>query len=395
MKKIVVLGGAGAMGNMIIRDLVEFSSADQVEIADFDLEKANGLKRSLNDERLSAVFADMNDEQSLAKALEKATVLVNATPYYKNVEVMKAALKAGCNYIDLGGLFHVTKKQLELHDEFSKAGLIAILGMGAAPGITNLMAAAATQELERVEAIDIICGSVDFTKTSHPFLPPYALDTLLDEYQKEPMVYEDSEYQAKPAMSGEIEVDLPMPVGKVHAIYTLHSEVLTLATSYSLKGVQRVTFRLGLPVDFHNKLKFLAELGFAETGCITAPSGDAFVPRRVLAEMIRRIPAETGNVDDCEVIRVDASGSLAGTPKLIRHESIIHSDKKTNISCGAIDTGVPPAIVADMLIKHEIESKGVHAPENCVSHTDLFERLAKRNVFVTKQEISRPVAAPV
>jgi lysine 6-dehydrogenase len=273
-----------------------------------------------------------------------------------------------------------------LSDEFSKAGLMAILGMGAAPGLTNVMAASAALELERIHSIDIIVGCADFTASDHPFLPPYAIETLLDEYCKEPMVYEDYEYVAKPPMSGEIEVDFPHPVGKVHAIYTLHSEVLTLPTSYSLKGLQRVTFRLGLPLEFHNKLKFLNQLGFAEAEEVKY-AGGSFVPRKILAEMIRRIPAESADPDDAEVIRVDVTGSFEGKHKLIRHESIIYTDKKRKISCGALDTGVPPSVVADMIINGEIARKGVLAPENCVPQSLFFERLAKRNIVVTKEEL--------
>ncbi len=386
MKKIVVIGGAGAMGQVIVRDLLENSNVDHVEIADFDKRRAEEMAAKLGDERVSGSFADIKHASSLAKVLEQASVVINSTPYYNNVDVMKAALKAGCHYMDLGGLFHVSKKQLELNDDFARAGLMAILGMGAAPGLTNVMAAAAALELEHVHAIDIVVGCADFTVSDHPFLPPYAIETLLDEYCKEPMVYEDYEYVAKPPMSGEVAIDFPQPVGKVHAIYTLHSEVLTLPTSYSAKGLQRVTFRLGLPLEFHNKLKFLNQLGFAESDEVEYASG-SFVPRKILAEMIRRIPSEAGDPDDAEVIRVDVKGSSGGQDKLIRHESIIYTDKKRKISCGALDTGVPPSVVADMITNNEIICKGVLAPENCVPQALFFERLAKRNIVVTKEEL--------
>ncbi len=376
------------MGTVIIRDLLENSSSlEHLEIADFDKEKAVRLKNQLNDNRVGASFVNIKDASTMARALDQTTIVINSTPYYNNVDVMKAALEAKCHYIDLGGLFHVSRKQFELDEEFKRAGLMAVLGMGAAPGLTNVMAASAALELERIHSIDIVVGCADFTVTDHPFLPPYALETLLDEYCKEPMVYEDYEYVAKPPMSGEIPVEFPEPVGKVLAIYTLHSEVLTLPTSYSLKGLQRATFRLGLPMEFHNKLKFLSELGFSGAESISYPDGN-FVPRKILAEMIKRIPSTLTDPDDAEVIRVDVNGSLEGKDKLIRHESIIKTDKTRKISCGALDTGVPPSIVADMILNGEIARKGVLAPENCVPQSMFFERLAKRNIAVTKEELA-------
>ena len=80
---------------------------------------------------------------------------------------MRACLEAGCHYIDLGGLYHVTGEQLALHDEFAAAGLLAVLGVGSSPGKTNLMAARAIAECAScggevdVEAIDVIAGGRD------------------------------------------------------------------------------------------------------------------------------------------------------------------------------------------------------------------------------------------
>jgi saccharopine dehydrogenase-like NADP-dependent oxidoreductase len=164
--------------------------------------------------------------------------------------------------------------------------------------------------------------------------------------------------------------------------------VLTLPTSYSLKGLQRATFRLGLPIEFHKKLKFLSELGFSSAETISYSEGK-FVPRKILAEMIKRIPSTQSEPDDAEVIRVDVTGTFEGQHKLIRHESVIKTDTKRRISCGALDTGVPPAIVADMILNGEMVRKGVLAPENCVPQSLFFERLAKRNIVVTKEELTK------
>jgi lysine 6-dehydrogenase len=392
MKTVVVLGGAGAMGQIIIRDLAEFSQFDQILIADFDKQKAENLAESIKDPRVKGIFADLKEKKILAQALQGATLVINSTPYYFNVDVMRAALEAGCHYMDLGGLFHVTRQQLELHNDFTNQGLLAVLGMGAAPGLTNVMAAAAALELERVHAIDIVIGCVDSTKTNHPFAPPYALDTILDEYSLKPMVFEGYEFTDKEPMSGEVETDFPNPVGKVKAIYTLHSEVATLPNSYSMKGVERVTFRLGLPLEFHERLKFLIELGFGKTELV-GWGDNAFHPRKVLAALIQQLPQPEATVDDCEVIRVDVTGANEGKEKIIRMEAIVKSDSTRNISSGALDTGVPPSIVAQMILDGTIARKGVLAPENCIPHTQLFSELEKRNIKVTSKHLEKKKAA--
>ena len=67
-------------------------------------------------------------------------MLVNSASYRVNLDAMRACLEAGCHYIDLGGLYWLTGRQLELSDEFERAGLLALLGMGSSPGKTNVMA---------------------------------------------------------------------------------------------------------------------------------------------------------------------------------------------------------------------------------------------------------------
>ena len=86
-------------------------------------------------------------------------MLVNSASYRINLDAMQACLDAGCHYIDLGGLYHVTGKQLELHDDFERAGLVAVLGIGSAPGKTNLMALAAVRRLGRTpESVHVADG---------------------------------------------------------------------------------------------------------------------------------------------------------------------------------------------------------------------------------------------
>ena len=81
-------------------------------------------------------------DASLAAALDGCDVLVNAASYRVNLDAMRACLEAGCHYLDLGGLYRVTGRQLELDDEFERAGLLALLGIGSSPGKTNVMARA-------------------------------------------------------------------------------------------------------------------------------------------------------------------------------------------------------------------------------------------------------------
>jgi saccharopine dehydrogenase-like NADP-dependent oxidoreductase len=167
---------------------------------------------------------------------------------------------------------------------------------------------------------------------------------------------------------------------------TLHSEVLTIPTSFAKKGIKGTTFRLGLPTPLHEKLKFLVELGFGGSEEMQAGKS-TFVPRKVLGQMLSKFPVPDTVPDDCEVIRVDVSGTKSGVKKTVRLESIIHAHKEWKVSCGALDTGVPPSIVAQMIARGQIKQHGVLAPELCVPRKEFFEQLSKRQININKKEL--------
>ena len=381
--RIVVLGGAGAMGQVIVRDLAEAATVKEVVIADISLERAEHVKKQVGGSKTQCVQADIKSRPSLVAAFKGAQVVVASIPYIFNVEVMEACLEAGCHYVDLGGLFHTTRKQLELHDRFKSANLLAVLGMGAAPGMTNVMAGFAARDLDTVESIEMVVAGVDFAESSHPFLPPYALDTILDEYALEPWVFEQGKFVPKPPMTGETFVEMPEPVGKVRAFLTLHSEIATLPLTFADKGIKECSYKLGLPAEFHERAKFLVELGFGGTKQIDF-GGAHLNPRKVLAKMIEQHPQPTGDPNDCEVVRVDVRGTRNGLPAHIRMESIIYSHPQWKISCGALDTGVPPSIVAQMIGTNQITDRGVLPPEKVVPAEAFFKELAKRHIPMRK-----------
>src|SRR6185369_11936710 len=108
----------------------------------------------------------------------------------------------------LGGLYHGSMKQFALDEDFRRAGVTALLGMGSTPGITNVMAGALAEGLESVESVHVRVGCVD-RSASGPLPVPYALDTVLDEFSLEPMVFENGAARPVPPMSGAETIDFP------------------------------------------------------------------------------------------------------------------------------------------------------------------------------------------
>jgi saccharopine dehydrogenase-like NADP-dependent oxidoreductase len=239
---IAVIGAAGTIGRNVAERLEEWGA--EVARRDFRLEGPEHV--------------DARDRESLARSLEGAHVVVNCADYRLNLDVMGGALAEGSHYVDLGGLFHVTKRQLELDDAFRAAGLTSILGLGSAPGKTNLLASAAALRLgAEPVSMEIWAATRDPAAAGHPFPAPYSVQTLRDELQMRPVIVADGELTEVEPLSGEAEREFPEPVGRATGIYTLHSELATLPASYP--SLREASFRLCLSPGLLEKLLALED----------------------------------------------------------------------------------------------------------------------------------------
>src|SRR6266516_5729486 len=163
---ITIVGAAGTIGARVCAFLEEWGAPFAPR--DFRLEGEEHV--------------DVRDPDGLGDALAGGSVCVNAAHYRFNLAVMEGGLASGCHYVDLGGLFHMTRRQFELGPRFRDAGLTAVLGMGSAPGKTNLLARAAVERLgEEPRVLAIWAATGDPAAAGHPFPITYLAQTLVEE----------------------------------------------------------------------------------------------------------------------------------------------------------------------------------------------------------------------
>ncbi len=378
---IIVTGGAGAMGRIAVRTLIENEDVDQVTIADYSEERAHEVASSLASSKIQVRQIDVTDEERLRNLLRGADVLLNAVEYVFNLPVLKACIKERVHYADLGGLFHMTRKLMELRAEAEAAGITAIVGMGGTPGVTNLLARLAVDKLDRVESIKVQLGCSDATPSTAPLVAPYSIRTILDEFTKEPQVFQDGTWYPQRPLSGQEEMIFPEPVGRASAVYSLHSECVTFPVSFREKGIRHVSFKIAFPGDFMTKLKFLVDLGLGSTEPITV-NGVAISPREVLIRLLEAFPAEEVEPQDCDVLRIVATGTSGDQPLEITNQVVVLPYRRWGISAGALDTGTPLAIAGRMLANGEITRRGVFGPEMCVPTAPFFRELARYDMHV-------------
>ncbi len=392
--KAVVLGGGGLTGRCTVRDLARNGHFSEITVADLDAELARSAASAAGGRGVRAETVDARDPASLARVLGGADVCVNAVQYTFNLEVMGACLEAGVPYLDFGGLFHMTRRQLEWDGKFRKRKLLAIPGLGQVPGVSNVLAAQATGDLDRVDSISIRDGWRDFTEGGPEVLFTWSPSTFLDEMEKAAAVFEDGQFRDYPAMSGAEEFDFPAPVGRTRVYRTLHSEPATLVPFLAGKGVRHVEWKEGGPgIDV---LRTMSLLGLGSSRPVKV-RGQEVVPREFILALLRRegllgIPPGV-TVNDWEVCDLEIHGESSGRPVHRHAQARFPPKPEWGLSATEYAVGVCGAIGAEMIVDGTIAAVGVVPPEGCVPAGPFRAALAERGIETTIHPPEPPLPA--
>jgi len=381
MMKIVVLGGSGMMGCISSQDLAQDRRVTKVIIGARNMRKAKEVAETISSPKVSIRQVDVTDHDALVDLLKGANACLNATVYYTNLQVMEACLKAGVPYTDMGGLFHTTRKQLELNDRFAEAGQSAVLGMGSAPGVPNVQGRYAADRLDTIETIRIYDGIKPPPPDDVRFT--YAVPTIVDELTLAPMVYRDGEFVACEPLSEFEDYWFTPPVGLLPMHLSLHSEVATLPITFKDKGVKECFFKInywGMAKETVGKIRVLADFGFAGREPVEV-KGQGVVPRDLLVALMSRYvppitdflaPPKNQPPDWTKEIVTEVRGTKEGRTVTYRLGTL---------TCkGALPTGVAPARAAIWLAEGRIPP-GVHPPEAVIEPEPFFKELEEREIY--------------
>jgi len=354
--RAAVLGAGGTIAPAIVRDLAESAEVGDLLLIDLAEERAQAVADEHGLGKARAVPGDAR--AGLAVRLRDVDVLVNAASYRVNCEAMRACLAAGCHYLDLGGLYWMIGRQLELDAEFRGAGLLALLGMGSSPGKTNLMALRAVRELgEAPERVSVVAAGRDLDPPEGLSLP-YSLETLLDELKLPPVAIADGRPRELAPLSSGGSVRLPEPVGEAETIYTLHSELRTFPDTL---GCREASFRLSLEPGLLRRLRELAAAPYREVAD-TAWKAARPSPRTVAFHVVE------AEARDGRAVRITARTDPA---------------EAWGLGGGVVSTGAPAAAAVRLLARGRVQARGALPPESCVEPGELLPELEQRGCRFT------------
>jgi hypothetical protein len=185
---IALLGGAGMMGQGIVRDLLSDRAIvplKELRVHDASRARMEELRALFpGDARLTVHDLDVRDPAQLHSAVHGADLCLNAVPTLlgHQMAIFEAALDARVDYMDLGGLGTFTVKQMAWHERFREAGVQAVLGCGSDPGMSNVLCRAVADRLDEIDAIRLYWAAELVGPENPVLVPPYSVSTVLAEY---------------------------------------------------------------------------------------------------------------------------------------------------------------------------------------------------------------------
>jgi saccharopine dehydrogenase-like NADP-dependent oxidoreductase len=386
--RISVLG-VGAQGSVIAKLLSDSTDVSEIVCADANVERMRRLKDRLKSDKITILKVDAANQADLAKATKGMDLVVNALPGF-NLRAMAAAIESGSHYVDLASNYPVVEcisEQLALDAKWKSAGLTAVIEMGSTPGVSNVMARYASDQLDTVEQIRVRCGWRDLGEAEaivKPWSPGWSPEIALLDYANEPIIFEDGQLKKVPIFSGVEKYEFPSPVEEQVLSWHIHEEPVTLS-KFIGKGVKYVDFKY--PVDpvaaALIKMNFASRIPVDVKGAKVAPL-DVFVKLAPEApETVEEADtlAEGGGSGRVVCLIVDVSGEKKG--KKVVHSIYTISDSREmfrKFSTTNIDVALPATVAAMMIVRRDLNVSGVLAPE-CLPPEPILAELSGRGIL--------------
>lgn len=382
--KVLVLGGAGIIGAVAARDLVGDKEVTQVKLADISIGKAKDVASKIKSDKISVARVDVRNSKQILSAVRGMDSVINATWYPYNVDVMKAAMKAGVNGLDLGGLYHTTLKQLELDKKAKDAGTVFVVGCGEDPGLSNVLARSGADRMDRVESIKIRDGDRDLSPAGTMF--KFSIRTIVDEWTENAPIFRNGKLEWIPAMSERDRVRMPDPIGEVDCYATIHSELATIP-HYIGKGVEYADFMVSEPYEMAVTLR---QLGFFDKQPLRV--GQTKISPKDFAIMeLSKFQVDAAAIPtfrDATCMMVEVTGFKGQSKIRYTGYALCHSQPQWGALAMDYLTGICSSIGAQILAKDHSGKGGVFPPEAYFRPSEFIKSVKDRNVTVEETTTS-------
>ncbi len=373
--RMLVLG-AGLQGSACAYDLLQHPGVDRVTVADLKPDRIPALLRPLAGRRLALLKLDVQDGAALRAAMGGHDAVLNAAPYYFNLEVSKAAVDGGVHCADLGGNTEIVFQQRKLDAAARERGVSIIPDCGLAPGMVNILAAEGIRRVGEAESVKIYVGGLP----QHPEPPlnyqiVYSLEGALDYYTTPSWVLRDGRPTRVDALSELEQVTFPPPVGALEAFHTGGGiSILPWAYEGKVRTMEYKTLRYPGHVAVMRPIR---ELGLLDLTPVKV-KGKEVVPRDLfIAAVSPKLTKPEGR--DLVALRVEVHGRNG---QRAAWQLLDYYDEARGISAMMRTTGYSLAVTGLMQVEGRIAARGVRTPDEAVPFADYVAELGKRGVEI-------------
>lgn len=382
MSKVIVLGGCGAVGSVAVKTLAAQDIVSEMVIGDWNIEKAEKLAKELGP-KVSAVKVNAEDEQSIKNAVKGCDIVLNCVgPFYKTVKgILSTIIDLGINYVDVCDDVDVTVDILNMDSQAKKKDIIAVIGMGSSPGISNLMGKfAADNLLDETDAIDIFhahggeaiegegvighrfhCMTIDV---------PMFLDGKLT-YVK---------YFEPDGIALRQSFEFPV-LGDVPLYPYPHPEQVTMPRYIKTKQVTNKGSVI--PNEYYNLTRDLCGLGLASKEPLNVKGVTVTPYDFAMAYIIKereKILKKTDFGKQRGCLSIVVKGKKDGKFREYRFHLASRSEALGE------GTGIPAAMGVLLVLMGKVKAKGALPPEGCINPLDLLELVPKVMKLDSKKE---------
>lgn len=273
MRALVI--GAGGVGKAIANIASRRDFITEMVIADHELRRAEEAAARVEDNRFIAAKVDAGDVEQLRELIRKVKpdIVVNAVDPRFVMSIFRACEVEGANYMDMAMSlsrphpeYPYTECGVKLGDEqfahdwnWIERDLYAVVGMGVEPGLSDVLAKYASDELfSQIDQLTVLDGS-NLVVEGDTFAPSFSIWTTIEECLNPPLVWEDGKgwFTTKPFSEPQI-FDFPDGIGPVECVNVEHEEVVLIPQKIEAK---KVNFKYGLGKEFISILKTIHKLG--------------------------------------------------------------------------------------------------------------------------------------
>lgn len=377
----ILILGAGGVGSAAARIASRRPFFDRMTIADYDPARPETLIEAIGDARYSAAQVDASNENSVVELIRAsgATHVLNAVDPRFVMPIFNACKTAGVTYLDMAMSLSIrhaeepfTKTNVKLGDDqfavaeqWEQDGQLALVGMGVEPGLSDVLARYAADELfTEIEELSVRDGA-NLTVDGYEFAPSFSIWTTIEECLNPPVLFDKDKggwFAAEP-FSDPITFEFPEGIGEVECVNVEHEEVTLMPRWIDAK---RVDFKYGLGNEFIEVLRTLHKLGLDSTEPVTV-RGQEVSPRDVVAACLPD-PATLGPLmkgKTCAGVLVTGTLKDGSKGSLYLYHVVDNQEtmKRDDSQAVVWQTAVNPVVALELLASGTWSGAGVLGPE--------------------------------